>query len=139
YIRLGENVKSLKDFAEHERSLWIATSRRKFENAIAAPHQSADDVFRKLNTEIYYKLSDTPYPQNRVEILRKHASLGAIREDMEGGYDISNLGALLFADDITVFPSIATKSVRVIKYSGVDKRQSEGEIEGKKGYAVGFE
>jgi ATP-dependent DNA helicase RecG len=57
---------------------------------------------------------------------------------MEGGFEITNLGALLFANDITQFPSIASKSVRVIKYAGVDKRTSEEEIEGKKGYAVGF-
>jgi ATP-dependent DNA helicase RecG len=57
---------------------------------------------------------------------------------MEGGYDILNLGALLFAKDIEQFPSIATKSVRVIKYSGKDKSKSEGEAEGKKGYGVGF-
>src|SRR5262249_12093132 len=57
---------------------------------------------------------------------------------MQGGYDILNLGALLFAKDIEHFPSIATKSVRVIKYSGKDKSKSEGETEGKRGYAVGF-
>jgi predicted HTH transcriptional regulator len=139
YVRIGENVKSLKELPEYERALWMATSRRKFESAIALSHQSASEVLKKLNTEIYYSLSDTPYPQNQTEVLRKHLALGAIREDMEGGYDVTNLGALLFADDITVFPSIATKSVRVIKYSGVDKRQSEEEIEGKKGYAVGFQ
>jgi predicted HTH transcriptional regulator len=57
---------------------------------------------------------------------------------MEGGYDILNLGALLFARDIPTFTSIAAKSVRVIKYTGKDKRRSEEEQEGKMGYAVGF-
>ena len=32
----------------------------------------------------------------------------------------------------------ATKSVRVIKYTGKDKMYSEEETEGKRGYAVGF-
>jgi ATP-dependent DNA helicase RecG len=40
--------------------------------------------------------------------------------------------------DTAIFPSIATKSVRVIKYAGQDKMHSEEEIEGKRGYAVGF-
>jgi ATP-dependent DNA helicase RecG len=138
YIRIGENVRSLKDHEEHERALWIATGRRKFESAVALPHQTAGEVLQKLNTETYYGLSGQPTPKNPVEVLRKFAALGAIREDMEGGYEVTNLGAILFANDITQFPSISSKSVRVIKYSGTDKRNSESEIEGKKGYAVGF-
>jgi predicted HTH transcriptional regulator len=139
YVRVGEHIKALKDLPEHTRSLWLATSRRKFENAIALTHQSLPEIFEKLDTHIYYKLSDTPRPENDLEIVRKLVSIGAIKEDMEGGYDVTNLGALLFAKDITAFPPISTKSVRVIKYSGTDKRQSEGEIEGRRGYAVGFE
>ena len=30
YIRVGKSIKSLKDFSEHERALWLATGRRKF-------------------------------------------------------------------------------------------------------------
>jgi ATP-dependent DNA helicase RecG len=139
YIRIGENVKNLKEFPEHERALWLATGRRKFESAIALPHQAASEVFIKLNTAAYYRLRNEEVPKNQDEVLRRFAQLGCVRDDMEGGYDITNLGALLFANDITVFPSISTKSVRVIKYSGKDKMISEEETEGKKGYAVGFQ
>jgi len=138
YIRIGENVKKLKDFPEHERSVWLATGRRKFENAIALPHQSEEAILARLETKTYYELRGDEYPTVAAEVIRRFQKIGAISEDMEGGYDITNLGALLFARDITAFPSIATKSVRVIKYSGTDKRKSETEKEGKKGYAVGF-
>ncbi len=138
YIRIGEHVKKLKEFPEHERSLWLATGRRKFESAVALSHQTADEVLKKLHTNAYYNLRGDPIPKNPSEIIRKFTQLGCIREDGEGGYDITNLGALLFANDITVFASIATKSVRVIKYAGKDKKRSEEETEGKKGYAVGF-
>ncbi len=137
-IRIGENIRSLKEFPEHERALWLATGRRKFETAVALPHQSSDDVLEKLHTETYYQLRGDEIPKNPAEIIRRFAQLGYIKEDMEGELDILNLGALLFANDITLFPSISTKSVRVIKYAGKDKSKSEGEIEGKKGYAVGF-
>ncbi|HWX85251.1 MAG TPA: ATP-binding protein [Xanthobacteraceae bacterium] len=138
YIRVGEHIKSLEDFAEHERALWLATGRRKFEDAVAAPHQSPEEVLQKLNCETYYRLKGEDTPKNPTEMTRRFVQIGCIKDDMEGGYDILNLGALLFANDIEQFPSIATKSVRVIKYSGKDKSKSEGEIEGKKGYAVGF-
>ncbi len=138
YLRIGENVKSLKEFPNHERALWMATGRRKFEDAIALSHQMVDNVFDKLSTATYYELRREQVPQNQTEILRRFIQIGCIREDMEGGFDITNLGALLFANDIGAFPSIATKSVRVIKYVGKNKMRSEEETEGRKGYAVGF-
>jgi predicted HTH transcriptional regulator len=138
YLRIGENIRTLNEFSEHERALWLATGRRKFENAIALPHQGTFDVLHKLNTDTYYHLRGEEAPKNQAEILRRFTQLGCLRDDMEGGYDTTNLGALLFAKDITVFPSISTKSVGVIKYVGKDKMISEEETEGKKGYAVGF-
>ena len=50
YIRIGESIKSLKEFPEHERTLWLATGRRKFENAVALTHQTSDEVMEKLHT-----------------------------------------------------------------------------------------
>jgi len=138
YIRIGENVKPLKEHPEHERALWLATSRQKFEGAVAAPHQSAAQVLEKLDIDALYALISEPRPAANAELLRRLHGLEFIREDMEGGYDITNLGALLLAKNLSVFPSIATKSVRVIKYVGRDKRKSERETEGKKGYASGF-
>jgi predicted HTH transcriptional regulator len=57
---------------------------------------------------------------------------------MEGGLDISNLGAILFAKEVSKFPSIATKAVRIVRYTGDDKQKSDREYQGSKGYAVGF-
>lgn len=138
FIRIGENTKSLKNFREHERSLWLITAKRKFENAIAAPHQSGSQIPEKLDTDAFYRLSKEEKPQNNGEIVRRFAAAGFVKDDMEGGYDITNMGALLFARDIREFPSIAAKSVRVIRYAGADKRESLGETEGRQGYAVGF-
>jgi predicted HTH transcriptional regulator len=139
YVRIGENVRKLSEFQEHERALWLATGRRKFESAVALPHQSREQVLEKLNTAIYYRLSGKEPPKNSDEMLRQFSASEFIRPDMEGGYDITNLGAVLFANDITNFPSIAKKSVRVIHYIGMDKQKSTGEREGKKGYAIGFQ
>jgi predicted HTH transcriptional regulator len=138
FIRIGENVKPLKDFQEHERALWLATGKRKFESAIALPHQTSEQVLDKLDTDVYYAMSQQPKPANTDEIIRKMEAVGFIKEDMEGTYDVTNLGAIVLARDIGHFPSIASKSVRVTKYVGKDKQKSEMEIEGRKGYAVGF-
>jgi len=138
YIRIGENVKKLSGFPEHERALWFATGRRKFESATALAHQSSEAVARLLDIEAYYKLLKEEVPKNQDEILRRLSAAGFIVDDLEDGYDITNLGAILFAKEISNFPSIAAKSVRVVKYVGKDKSQSDDEVEGTKGYAVGF-
>lgn len=138
YIRIGENVKPLKDYPNHERSLWFATSRRTFENAVALGHQKQSEVFDVLQYDQFYMLKNEKIPDNKDEIIRCFCQKGFIKDNMEGGYDILNLGALLFAKDLGSFPSLNSKSVRVIKYKGRDKSKTEDEVEGKKGYAVGF-
>lgn len=139
YIRIGEHIKALRDFPEHERALWFATGRYKFESAIALSHQSSGDIIAKLDVDSYFKLAALEAPKSRPEMMRRLCEREFIKDDLEGGYDVLNLGALLFAKDIRSFPSIAMKSVRVIKYTTVDKSQSEGEMEGQRGYAVGFQ
>jgi ATP-dependent DNA helicase RecG len=138
YIRVGQNVRKLTEFPTHERSLWLATARRKFEDAAAATHQTREQILSTIDVDAYYSLTDEEKPRNRADILRHFATMGFLQEDMEGRYDVTNLGAILFAKDIDNFPSIKNKSVRVVIYTGRDKRYSQGEIEGRKGYAVGF-
>jgi len=138
WIRVGEHKKKLKDHPEHEKALWIATSRRKFESAVALSHQTPEQIAELLDVDCYYALSAQEKPRNPDEVIRRFTERGFLTDDMEGGLNITNLGAILFAKNIGNFSSIAWKSVRVIKYAGYDKRAAEHEQEGVKGYAVGF-
>lgn len=138
YIRVGENTKKLSEFPEYERALWLATSRRKFENAVARSHQKIDEVRALLSVETYYELTGSEAPAGDSELIRRFCQEGFIVDDMQGGFDITNLGAILFARDVKNFPSINGKTVRLIIYSGRDKTKSIDEMEGRFGYAVGF-
>lgn len=138
YFRIGENKKKLIEFPEHERALWLATGRRKFEDAVALSNQTSEEVLDKLDCDPLFNLTDEPRPGNAAEIIRKLFARRFILDNLEGRYDITNLGAVLLARDINHFPSIAAKSVRIIKYVGRDKSRSDFETEGVRGYAVGF-
>jgi predicted HTH transcriptional regulator len=138
YIRIGENIKKLSEFPDHERAIWYATGRRKFENAIAISHQTVDQVVDRLDADAYYSLVKEAKPLVAEEILRRFVLVGLVTDDMEGGYDITNLGSILFSKRLSDFGLIERKAVRVIKYKGQDKRVSEKEVEGRKGYAVAF-
>lgn len=138
FVRIGENKKKLAEFPEHERALWIATGRRRFETAVATSNVTADEVFTLLDPDPIYELSGEPKPKSPSEIMRKMTDAGFLLDNLEGRFDITNLGAIMLARDVTAFPSIAGKTVRIVKYTGRDKSRSDFEQEGKKGYAVGF-
>lgn len=138
FIRIGENKRRLADFPEHERALWLGVGRRRFESAVAEANVTPDQVFARLDPDPLFDLTGEPKPKSEAEILRKMTERGFLIDNLEGRYDITNLGAILLARDVTAFPSISGKATRIIKYAGRDKSRSESEQEGRKGYAVGF-
>ncbi len=138
YLRIGENIKKLSDFENHERSLWSATANRRFEDAIAATHQLEENVFSKLDIDTFYLLAEEQKSLDPVEIIRKFEHQGFIRNDLEGGYEITNMGALVLARDLRDFSAITGKAVRVIQYEGSDKRTTLSEKQFTSGYAVAF-
>jgi ATP-dependent DNA helicase RecG len=138
YIRIGENLKKLAEFPHHERSLWLMTSRRKFEEAIALTNQDADAIPELLDIDAFYTLLSEQVPGNISEVIRRFQNRGLLRDNMENKFDITNLGAILLAKDVSRFPSISGKAVRVVNYAGRDKSKSDFEREARMGYAAGF-
>ncbi len=51
-------------------------------------------------------------------------------------FDITNLGALLFAKDLSRFEGISRKSVRVVVYRGLNRLETIRERVMQKGYAA---
>ena len=108
YIRIGENIKKLAEFPDHERSVWIATGRRKFEGAIAASHQSIPEILDKLDADTFYKLVGEQRPKVLEEVIRRFELCEFIKDDLEGGFHITNLGALVLAKSLKSFGSVAS-------------------------------
>jgi predicted HTH transcriptional regulator len=61
-----------------------------------------------------------------------------IQSDNEGYY-ITNFGAIAAARSLKEFEGLERKSIRVIRYEGLNKVQTIDEVVGQKGYASGFE
>jgi ATP-dependent DNA helicase RecG len=139
YVRVGSHTKKLADYPELERSLWLATGRRRFENAIASASASETTVLDVLDWKVYYALSHHPSPDNPAEITRRFIQEKYVIDTYDNSFAITNLGALLWAKDISIFPSVSRKTVRVTRYFGIDARNSGQITEGQRGYAVDFE
>ena len=139
YIRIGTYKKKLRDYPEKERSLWRIFDQVPFEKGIAKENVSSDDVLSLLDYPNYFHMMQQPLPDNRVAILERLASEQLIVPKIGGKYDISNVGAILFARDLRKFDRLARKALRVIMYKGNNRIETIKEQTGAKGYAVGFE
>ena len=139
FIRVSSYKKKLKDFPEKERELWRIFDQTPFEDMIAAENVSEDEVLRLLDHNAYFELLGLPAPQRHDAILEVLRNDGMIKASEGGKWNITNLGAILFARRLQEFRALRRKVVRVIVYKGNSRVQTEREQEGSKGYAVGFE
>ena len=92
-----------------------------------------------LEYTAYFELLNLPLPENRDAILEALENDEMIVKAQNGKWNITNLGAILFAKDLSKFNHLRRKAIRVIQYKDNTKLETIKEIEGKKGYAVGFE
>ena len=138
YIRVGSYKKKLKDFPEKERKIWNKKPYNLFEQEIATENIPADEVLKLLSYPDYFKLINLNLPDNKEGILEKLLQDKFI---LKSGtkYNITNLGAILFANHLEDFIHLQRKAPRVIIYSGKDRLNTVKEKEETKGYAIGFE
>ncbi len=138
YIRVGTYKKKLKDQPLWEKEIWRALDKTPFETQVAAEKISGDEVLRLLDFATYFDLLKFPLPNGNTSILNALKSESLILDCLAGGYNITNLGAILFAKKLNEFPSLKRKALRLVQYKGNDRIHTQKEQEGTKGYATGF-
>ncbi|MYB34246.1 MAG: transcriptional regulator [Gammaproteobacteria bacterium] len=139
YVRVGSYKKKLKGFPEKERALWRIFEQTPFENRIALEQASDEEVIRLLDYPSYFELLDRPLPENRHGILNALADEGLIRRDNAGGWNVTNLGLVLFARNIEDLGGLHRKALRIIQYDQDSRIVTLKERMETKGYASGFE
>lgn len=139
YIRVGSYKKKLKDFAERERTLWRFFDQTPFEDRIAAERVADDEVLRLLDYPTYFDLLKRPLPENRYGILNALCDDALIRRSDASGWNVTNLGAALFAKRLEDFRSLQRKAMRVVQYRGSSRVETVRERICEGGYASGFE
>lgn len=139
YIRVGSYKKKLKEYPDKERALWTVLNNCPFERDIAAASLDAAEVLARLDYPIYFDKTNQPLPENRQGILERLAQERFILLRPDGRYDITNLGAILFAKNLGQFDRLGRKALRVIVYKGLNRVETIREQTGVKGYTVGYE
>ncbi|GAB7014735.1 ATP-binding protein [Methanogenium cariaci] len=139
FIRVGSYKKKLRDFPEKERALWRIFDQTPFEDGIAAERIADGDVLKLLDYPAYFDLMDLPLPESREGVLHALADDEIIVAADAGGWNITNLGAILFAKRLSDFRSLRRKAMRIICYRGNSRIETIKEQMNDKGYASGFE
>jgi len=139
WIRVGSLKKKLKEHPGKEKELWQALARLNFEKGVAAADVPGDEVLALLDYPKFFELAQQQLPVNRSGILERLKVDRLIVHRGNDHFDITNLGAILFAKQLTQFDGLSRKAFRVIRYKGNSRVETEHEKVATKGYAAGFE
>lgn len=141
YIRVGSATPKLTDYPERYQQLLERMQPYRWEQGIARQYASGDDVLALLDYSQYFRLTKQPLPDNRVGIFERLEADRLIVRDVGGRWNITNLGAILFANRLNSFEtSLARKAVRFVAYGGSNRAATvTHRLDDQKGYASGFE
>lgn len=141
YIRIGSATPKLTDYPQRYQQLIERLQPYRWEQGMARQYVSGDDVLSLLDYSQYFRLTKQPLPDNRAGIFDKLEGDRLIVRDVGERWNITNLGAILFASRLGDFESsLARKAVRLVSYAGKNRAATvTHRHDGQKGYAVGFE
>jgi len=141
YIRIGSATPKLTDYPERYQQLIERLRPYRWEYGIARQYASGNEVLDLLDYSQYFRLTKQPLPDNRAGIFDKLEADRLIVRDVGERWNITHLGAILFATRLEAFEaSLARKAVRFVAYAGKNRAATvTHRLDGQKGYAVGFE
>ena len=122
YIRIGNATPKLSDDPGRYQAIIEKMRPYTWEHGIAASYLTTDDVLQLFDYRSYFSLTDQRSPTDSDHILHKLAGDRLVKEDVGGRWNITNLGAILFASDLKkIDQSLERKAVRIVCYDGVDR------------------
>ena len=137
YIRTGGTTRHAS--RPEIGALMLNSKTPQFEELHASRLKSFPEMLNLLDFRGIFNLLGKPVPQAESEIIRWLKDEKMIEEVDGMGFYITNFGALSCAYNLNDFDGLARKSIRLIKYKGITKQETEKEYPESKGYAIGFD
>lgn len=119
------------------RAMMATTLGTPYEKRIAKEGLTEQEILDYLHHQRFFELQQKVCPADTSTILSRLCEFGACEQQGER-WNITNLGALLFARDLSRFETLSSRAVIVRRYKGKNNRDLIDEIQGKLGYAIGF-
>ena len=136
-IRLGSNQKKLSDYPEIEAKIWKSFDTKPFEDRFAITGLEGSEVQNLIDFDTYFNELKIPLSGNLESNLDRMAADGLIKKDDASRWNITNMGVMLLAKDISQISGLEGKTIRLIHYKGKGRTERIKEHEEKRGYALG--
>lgn len=139
YVRIGSITKKLQAYPAVEAKLWRVLGGSRFESQLAATDLTLSEVQSRIDVTAYFERCKIPQPVEYDKALHYLEQEGVVKRQDNALYAITNLGALLFARQLTSFPTIASKYFRVVRHEGDSRLEMRLDKDFTRGYAYSFE
>ena len=139
YIRVGSYTKKLSDFPILEAQLWSKMRDLKFEEQYAKSDLDLIEALNLLNHTSYFDLAGIPQPADAAGIAHYLLQEAILAKQDDGLYSITNLGAILFAKQLSLFPRLFRKSIRITRYNDNSRFEMLNKYTIESGYVSAFE
>ena len=136
YIRTGSSTQKLETGSSRETELWKKIQKEVFEDQVALEDVAPTELADILDCNAYFDLLDAPRPQSPETVAHFFLEEGMAAAQDNGLISITNLGALLFARDLSKIPTVRRKKLRVLQYDGNGRIGALREREFSQGYAL---
>ncbi len=139
YIRISSTTQELSRYPDKERKIWQNIDKKSFGNGIALSGLTVSEVLDLLDYAKFFELTKQELPTETKKFVEKMAEYELVIKNFDNDFDITNLGAILFAKDLSKFPTVSRKAPRVVIYKNDNRAEIEKTQDGHLGYAVALE
>ncbi len=136
FIRSGGATR--KASRQEVGGLMLNSRTPQFERLHCSSLKTGREILESLDSAGIYELLARPIPKDSDTVLSGLVNEKLVEEVDGAGLYITNLGALSAAKNLHDFEGLSRKSIRVIRYDGLNKEKTRAEYPGSKGYAIGF-
>ena len=139
YIRIGSTMQELRRHPAIERELWKCFMMHSAELEVCEGDLSGDMISQFLSFDDYFTDQGLPIPSSYEGKLAFFSKEHFVVQEDNGKFGITALGALLYARNLALFPTLASKRMRIITYADEGKLHAIDDHTAAKGYALCFE
>ena len=122
-----------------EAQLWSKMRDLKFEEQYAKSDLDLIEALSLLNHTSYFDLAGIPQPADAAGIAHYLLQEAILAKQDDGLYSITNLGAILFAKQLSLFPRLFRKSIRITRYNDNSRFEMLNKYTIESGYVSAFE
>lgn len=118
YVRIGSSTTELVAGSAREAELWRRLQRSDFEKQVAESGLTDSEVLEALDVDSFFGLLNLRRPEQKSAVVAEFVNQDMVRPQDDGGYAITNLGALLVARKLSDFAALRKRVLRVIRFDG---------------------